>query len=56
MHHRNLWNAISVFVRLATFIAEGVRVNVVQHNLAILIYLMRMVKSLLENQTLYLEK
>jgi len=42
--------------RLATFIAEGVRMNVVQHNLAILIYLMRMVKSLLENQTLYLEK
>ena len=42
--------------RLCTFIAEGVRVNVVQHNLAILIYLMRMVKSLLENQTLYLEK
>ncbi len=38
------------FSRLATFIAEGVRVNVVQHNLAILIYLMRMVKSLLENQ------
>ena len=42
--------------RLCTFIAEGVRVNVVQHNLAILIYLMRMVKSLLENGTLYLEK
>ena len=42
--------------RLCTFIAEGVRVNVVQHNLAILIYLMRMVKSLLENQTLYLDK
>ena len=42
--------------RLATFIAEGVRVNVVQHNLAILIYLMRMVKSLLENQSLILEK
>merc|ERR1712223_2101058 len=37
-------------------ITEGVRVNVVQHNLAILIYLMRMVKSLLENRTLYLEK
>lgn len=36
--------------RLCTFIAEGVRVNVVQHNLAFLIYLMRMVKSLLENQ------
>jgi transcription initiation factor TFIID subunit 6 len=46
-----------IFVcRLATFIAEGVRVNVVQHNLAILIYLMRMVKSLLENSTLYLDK
>ena len=42
--------------RLCTFIAEGVRVNVVQHNLAILIYLMRMVKSLLENQSLFLEK
>ena len=30
--------------------------NVVQFNLALLIYLMRMVKGLLENQTLYLEK
>lgn len=42
--------------RLCTFIAEGVRVNVVQNNLAPLIYLMRMVKALLSNQTLYLEK
>lgn len=42
--------------RLTTFIAEGVKVNVVQNNLALLIYLMRMVKALLDNQTLYLEK
>ena len=42
--------------RLCTFIAEGVRVNVVQNNLAPVIYLMRMVKALLSNQTLYLEK
>lgn len=39
--------------RLCTFIAEGVKVNVVQNNLALLIYLMRMVKALLDNQTLY---
>ena len=49
-------NQPQMLPRLCTFIAEGVRVNVVQHNLAILIYLMRMVKSLLENQTLFLEK
>uniref|UniRef100_A0A2P2I8F5 Transcription initiation factor TFIID subunit 6 n=2 Tax=Hirondellea gigas TaxID=1518452 RepID=A0A2P2I8F5_9CRUS len=42
--------------RLCTFIAEGVRVNVVQRNLALLIYLMRMTKALLDNTTLYLEK
>lgn len=42
--------------RLSTFIAEGVKVNVVQNNLALLIYLMRMVKSLMDNSTLYLEK
>ncbi|KOB73165.1 Transcription initiation factor TFIID subunit 6, partial [Operophtera brumata] len=36
---------------------EGrVKVNVVQNNLALLIYLMRMVKALLDNQSLYLEK
>ncbi|PIO39504.1 hypothetical protein AB205_0092300 [Aquarana catesbeiana] len=33
-----------------------VRVNVVQNNLALLIYLMRMVKALMDNTTLYLEK
>ncbi|XP_064794259.1 LOW QUALITY PROTEIN: transcription initiation factor TFIID subunit 6-like [Oncorhynchus masou masou] len=42
--------------RFSTFISEGVRVNVVQNNLALLIYLMRMVKSLMDNPTLYLEK
>ncbi len=42
--------------RFSTFIAEGVKVNVVQNNLALLIYLMRMVKSLMDNPTLYLEK
>lgn len=42
--------------RFSTFIAEGVKVNVVQNNLALLIYLMRMVKSLMDNSTLYLEK
>jgi transcription initiation factor TFIID subunit 6 len=42
--------------RMCTFIAEGVKVNVVQHNLALLIYLMRMVKALLDNPSLYLEK
>ncbi|KAJ8401729.1 hypothetical protein AAFF_G00377000 [Aldrovandia affinis] len=42
--------------RFSTFISEGVRVNVVQNNLALLIYLMRMAKALLDNPTLYLEK
>uniref|UniRef100_A0A671R4A2 Transcription initiation factor TFIID subunit 6-like n=1 Tax=Sinocyclocheilus anshuiensis TaxID=1608454 RepID=A0A671R4A2_9TELE len=42
--------------RFNTFISEGVRVNVVQNNLALLIYLMRMVKALMDNPTLYLEK
>lgn len=42
--------------RMCTFIAEGVKVNVVQHNLALLIYLMRMVKALLDNPSLFLEK
>lgn len=42
--------------RLCTFISEGVKVNVVQNNLALLIYLMRMVRSLLDNTSLYLEK
>ena len=38
------------------FISEGVKVNVVQSNLALLIYLMRMIRNLLDNQTLYIEK
>lgn len=42
--------------RMCTFIAEGVKVNVVQNNLALLIYLMRMVKALIDNPSLYLEK
>lgn len=42
--------------RMCTFIAEGVKVNVVQNNLALLIYLMRMVKAMLDNPALYLEK
>uniref|UniRef100_A0A0B6ZF79 TAF6 C-terminal HEAT repeat domain-containing protein n=1 Tax=Arion vulgaris TaxID=1028688 RepID=A0A0B6ZF79_9EUPU len=42
--------------RFVAFAAEGVNINVVQNNLALLIYLMRMVKSLLDNQTLYLDK
>lgn len=41
---------------LCTFISAGVKVNVVHNNLALLIHLTRMVKALLENQTLYLEK
>ncbi|XP_014481851.1 PREDICTED: transcription initiation factor TFIID subunit 6-like isoform X2 [Dinoponera quadriceps] len=45
-----------MLARMCTFIAEGVRVNVVQNHLALLIYLMRMVKALLENPSLYLEK
>ncbi len=36
--------------------SSKVRVNVVQNNLALLIYLMRMVKALMDNPTLYLEK
>lgn len=42
--------------RLCIFISEGVKVNVVQNNLALLIYLMRMVKAMLDNHNLYLEK
>ena len=42
--------------RFVAFAAEGVKINVVQNNLALLIYLMRMVKSLLDNQTIYLDK
>ena len=42
--------------QFSIFIMEGVKVNIVQNNLALLIYLMRMVRSLLDNKALYLEK
>jgi transcription initiation factor TFIID subunit 6 len=42
--------------RLVLFIAEGVRVNIVQQNMAMLIFLMRMCKALVENESIYLEK
>ena len=42
--------------RLVLFISEGVKVNLMQYNLAILIYLMRMASALLENKSLYCEK
>ncbi|XP_033101331.1 transcription initiation factor TFIID subunit 6-like, partial [Anneissia japonica] len=42
--------------RFSAFISEGVKVNVVQNNLALLIYLMRMVKAVMDNTSLYLEK
>lgn len=42
--------------RFSAFVSEGVKINVVQSNLALLIYLMRMVKALIDNPTLYLEK
>ncbi|KAF8566154.1 hypothetical protein P879_06241 [Paragonimus westermani] len=44
-----------VLPHLVTFIAEGVRVNVTNHNLAILIYLMRLVKALVDNAHISLE-
>ncbi|KAL3318813.1 Transcription initiation factor TFIID subunit 6 [Cichlidogyrus casuarinus] len=45
----------SLLPHLVTFITEGVRVNVNNLNLAILIYLMRLVKALLENSHVSLE-
>ncbi|CAD6208217.1 GSCOCG00010470001-RA-CDS [Cotesia congregata] len=45
-----------MLARMCTFVAEGVKVNVVDHNLPFLIYLMRMVKALLDNPNLYLDK
>lgn len=43
-------------LKVLPFFSSKVRVNVVQNNLALLIYLMRMVKALMDNPTLYLEK
>ncbi|KAH0534397.1 transcription initiation factor TFIID subunit 6-like [Cotesia glomerata] len=45
-----------MLARMCTFVAQGVKVNVVDHNLSFLIYLMRMVKALLENPNLCLDK
>lgn len=42
--------------RFSLAIAEGVRCNIVQHNLAILIYLMRMIQSLALNPALSLNR
>ncbi|CAL8103027.1 unnamed protein product [Calicophoron daubneyi] len=44
-----------ILPHLVTFITEGVRVNVANHNLAILIYLMRLVKALVDNPHISLE-
>ena len=45
-----------ILPRLVLFISEGVKINLMQSNLAILIYLMRMTSALLENKSLYCEK
>ncbi|VDM37574.1 unnamed protein product [Toxocara canis] len=42
--------------RFSLAIAEGVRCNIVHHNLAILIYLMRMIQSLASNPALCLDR
>ena len=42
--------------RFVLFISEGVRLNLVQFNMPLLIHLMRMTKSLVENKSIYLEK
>lgn len=42
--------------RFALFVSEGVRYNIAQNNMAILIYLMRMARSMIDNKHLYLEK
>ncbi|XP_075399715.1 transcription initiation factor TFIID subunit 6-like [Tenrec ecaudatus] len=42
--------------RFSAFISEGVRVNVAQNNLALLLCLMRMVKALMDNPTHDLEQ
>jgi transcription initiation factor TFIID subunit 6 len=45
-----------ILPRIVLFISEGVKINLMQYNLAILIYLMRMTSALLENKSLYCEK
>ncbi|CAK9304969.1 unnamed protein product [Gordionus sp. m RMFG-2023] len=39
----------SLLPRFASFVAQGVKINLLQRNLAVLIYLMRMIRALLEN-------
>ncbi|CAF1381193.1 unnamed protein product [Rotaria sordida] len=45
-----------ILPRIVLFISEGVKINLMQFNLAILIYLMRMTSALLDNKSLYCEK
>ncbi|CAF3598375.1 unnamed protein product [Rotaria sp. Silwood1] len=45
-----------ILPRIVLFISEGVKINLMQYNLAILIYLMRMTSALLDNKSLYCEK
>ena len=40
--------------RFTNFISEGIKCNINENNLALVIYLMRMVKALLDNPTLSL--
>uniref|UniRef100_A0A4W3HBX9 Transcription initiation factor TFIID subunit 6 n=1 Tax=Callorhinchus milii TaxID=7868 RepID=A0A4W3HBX9_CALMI len=50
------WPVLGPCLPSLSLAVSQVRVNVVQNNLALLIYLMRMVKALMDNPTLYLEK
>lgn len=42
--------------RFIIFISEGVRLNIAQFNMPMLIHLMRISKSLIDNKTIFLEK
>ena len=44
----------SMLPRFTNFISEGIKCNINENNLALVIYLMRMVKALLDNPTLSL--
>ena len=46
----------SMLPRFTNFISEGIKCNINENNLALVIYLMRMVKALLDNPTLSLGK
>jgi len=45
----------SMLPRFTNFISEGIKCNINENNLALVIYLMRMVKALLDNPTLSLD-